>query len=93
MTAPYGSRRIEITTMARQRMTSEEKATVERTCRDRGFLLSLMFSARERAYVAKLTAGGHTYEGIANQPFEAWRRALGERDAPRIVSLLGGDAA
>lgn len=93
-TAPFGTRRIEITSLARQKMTPDEKAEVEQTCRSRGLRLNIMWSSRDRAYSALVVAGGRSYEALASTPVEAFRRALAQRDGPRIASLLDpGDAA
>lgn len=85
-----GTRRVDITSMSRARMTPDEKAEVYTTCRHRGFLLSLSYSPFERAHVCLLTTGGTTYKAQAPTPMEAWRKALAQRDAPRITSLLDG---
>ena len=88
MTVPYGTRHIEITSLARDKLKRAELDEVYDTCRSRGLRLFLMFSARERTYVATLTAGGRTVEGRDAQPVEAFRKALAMYEGPRIASLL-----
>lgn len=88
MTYPYGTRRVDITSMARAKMTPAERVEIHNTCRARGLYLSLWFNVRERGYEAVITAGGRTYEGLAATPMEAWRKALALRDGPTIVSVL-----
>lgn len=91
-TAPYGSRRVEITSLARARMTAADKAEVNETCFSRGFRLNLMWSQRERAYMATLAVGGRVYEGVAADPMGAWRKALALRDSP-LITMFDGPAA
>lgn len=88
--APFGSRKVELTSMARNRMTPDEKAEVYATARDRGLRVALMYSVKKRAYSCVIVAGGEVYEGVANTPTEAWRRALALRypEPLEIVSLL-----
>lgn len=92
MTGVVGNRRVEITSLARARMTSAEKAEVHETCHARGLRVNIMFSTRDRAYSALLTAGSRSYHALDKEPMGAWHKVLAQRDTP-ILSMFDGPAA
>lgn len=83
---------IEITSLARARMTSEEKLEVHDWCREHAVRLYLW--RRDRAWEASLTQRERV---VARQsttsPIDAFRAAAAAWDGPAIVSFLTGPAA
>lgn len=85
---------IEITSLARARMTPDQRAEVHAWANDRGVRVYIWYRGRERRYEAVLSkreniVSRQSFDG----PFDAFRKAAAEWDAPAVISMFSGPAA